>query len=72
MNKVFCTNCGKILESKSVHDFVQCDCENGTFTDGGNDYCRRGGKDLSKVIVVTSKSMEKRLLSQFKKEKETK
>ena len=50
-NIVFCTGCGKELESKYTHDFQQCKCENGTFCDGGTEYQRIGGKDLSKIQV---------------------
>lgn len=45
-NIAVCLQCGQILHSKHRHDFVQCDCPNHTFTDGGNDYKRRGGMDL--------------------------
>lgn len=38
-----------ILESKTTHDFQMCRCENQTFVDGGQDYRRAGGKDLSKI-----------------------
>lgn len=47
-NRVRCKKCGDILESKSVHDFKQCRCES-VFTDGGKDYIRRGGKNLSDI-----------------------
>ncbi len=40
MGKVQCLNCEEILKSKSVHDFVECGCENETFVDGGDEYCR--------------------------------
>ncbi|MEA3370310.1 MAG: hypothetical protein U9Q40_03150 [Campylobacterota bacterium] len=48
-NKIKCLNCGAILESKSRHDFKRCECENETFIDGGLDYQRSGGKDLSLI-----------------------
>lgn len=54
MSKVKCLKCNTILESKYRHDFVQCKCENKTFVDGGNDYCRYGGADLSLVEVLDS------------------
>lgn len=37
-----CKTCGDILHSESRHDFVECSCGE-SFTDGGNDYIRRGG-----------------------------
>ena len=36
-----CKICGDIIESKSVHNYVECSC-GACFTDGGTDYCRRG------------------------------
>lgn len=58
MGKVRCLNCGKILESKYRHDFQSCDCENRTFVDGGNDYCRYGGVDMRKVKVLVDEVLE--------------
>lgn len=52
MNKVQCLKCNTILESKTVHDFQQCKCENYTFTDGGNEYQRIGGKDLKLIKIL--------------------
>lgn len=50
-NKIECLSCNKILESKHRHDFVNCgkDCTNETFVDGGKDYQRCGGKDLTLI-----------------------
>lgn len=40
--------------SLSVHDYVHIPgCDNRTFVDGGNDYLRYGGKDMSLIEVVT-------------------
>jgi len=52
MGKLQCLRCKKILESKSGHDFQQCDCPNQTFIDGGNESMRCGGKDLKKIKVI--------------------
>jgi len=52
MNKVKCLNCDMVLESKYIHDFVQCNCKNKTFTDGGNDYQRYGGVDMKLVKII--------------------
>lgn len=49
INIAVCLQCGYILHSKHRHDFVQCPCPNKTFTDGGNDYFRRGGMDLKLI-----------------------
>lgn len=44
-SKIRCLKCGDIIESKHVHDFRYCSCEN-IFIDGGNDYTRYGGAAL--------------------------
>jgi hypothetical protein len=54
MGLIRCLECGEFLESKHRHDFVRCKCPNETFIDGGNEYMRCGGKDLSKVQVIRS------------------
>jgi hypothetical protein len=41
VNKAQCRACGDIIESKSVHDFVSCDC-GAIFVDGGREYQRFG------------------------------
>ena len=48
-NSVKCLVCNTILESKYRHNYVQCSCPNQTFTDGGLDYQRGGGKDLNLI-----------------------
>lgn len=40
-NRVECTLCHETIESKHVHDFVRCKCEN-CFVDGGLEYQRFG------------------------------
>jgi hypothetical protein len=44
-----CKTCGTVLESKSRHDFQQCDCPNQAFVDGGGDYIRVGAMDMDEV-----------------------
>ena len=51
VSKVLCTECGQILESVDRHDFVICKCPNQTSVDGGSDYTKCGGADLSKVYI---------------------
>jgi len=48
-NRCKCLGCGTILESKHTYEFQRCGCENNTFIDGGLDYSRGGGKDLSLI-----------------------
>jgi hypothetical protein len=52
MGKIRCRNCGQILESKHLHDFVMCECENKTFVDGGNDYLRYGGINVNLIEIL--------------------
>jgi len=58
MSKIKCLSCGVVLESKHVHDFVQCECPNETFVDGGNEYLRCGGVDVT-LIEMIQKTKEK-------------
>ncbi len=43
LNRCKCLKCGDIITSRHAHDFVMCGC-GAIFTDGGNEYCRRGGE----------------------------
>lgn len=52
MAKVRCLKCDEILESKSIHDFRMCGCDNETFIDGGNHYTRFGGVDMNLVELI--------------------
>lgn len=54
-NIIICLRCGDIVESKHVHDFVRCKC-GAVFTDGGNEYWRRGG-DLEAIVSVTNEEL---------------
>lgn len=47
-NKIKCLKCNDKIESKYRHDFVTCKC-GACFVDGGNDYFRCGGEDLSQI-----------------------
>jgi len=49
LNRIQCKECGEVLTSYHRHDYKTCGCENETMVDGGNDYQRYGGKDLSLV-----------------------
>jgi hypothetical protein len=53
LNQVQCLECNTILKSFNRHHFNQCKCPNETFVDGGFEYVRVGGKDLSKVSELT-------------------
>jgi len=62
-NAIQCKLCGKIIESKHVHDFVQCKC-GACAVDGGHDYLRRcfRGKDcyidLSESIEISEEDSQ--------------
>jgi hypothetical protein len=47
-NKARCKLCGDIIESRGVHDFQSCQCEE-IFVDGGHEYLRRGANDLNNI-----------------------
>ena len=75
-NSVKCLECGEVLVSKSQHHYVQCDCKNQTFTDGGLVYHRAGGKDLDKIedlckyVIMTEQEYEDMLERKRIKEEE--
>jgi hypothetical protein len=52
VNRLQCKKCGDVIESKTRHDFVWCNCKS-IFVDGGKDYFRRGGdpKDMIDLSV---------------------
>lgn len=66
VNSVKCLMCNTVLVSKYRHDYVSCNCDNGTFVDGGNSYVRLGGmdldliEDLSEYEEVSREVMEER------------
>lgn len=56
INKIRCKKCGDIIESKSVHDYKECQC-GAVAVDGGLYYLRRCGfcedwEELSEVLKV--------------------
>lgn len=75
-NSVKCLECGEVLVSKSQHHYVQCDCKNQTFTDGGLVYHRSGGKDIDKIedlckyVIMTEQEYEDMLERKRIKEEE--
>lgn len=62
INLVVCKSCGEILHSKHRHHYVQCDCPNETFTDGGSLMKRCGGRDLSLLLYPATFAEAKRLV----------
>lgn len=49
---VYCTLCDSAFFSQFRHDYVNCECDNEAFVDGGRDYFKAGAKDMTKVIQV--------------------
>jgi len=54
MGAIKCLKCGKVMESRSRHDFKMCSCENKTMIDGGTSYTRFGGMDMNYVELLPS------------------
>lgn len=52
MGAVRCLACGAVLISRSRHDYVTCGCPQGTLVDGGDDYTKCGGMNMSLVQVL--------------------
>ena len=55
-NAIQCKLCGEVIESKHVHDFVQCKC-GACAVDGGHEYLRRCFRDKDCYIDL-SESIE--------------
>jgi hypothetical protein len=55
LNRVQCKACDEILTSYYGHDYKTCSCPNETMVDGGNNYQRYGGVNLT--LVDTSLSV---------------
>ena len=50
---ILCKKCNAILVSMYRHHFVQCNCPNRAFMDGGQDiYYRGGAMDLADINAV--------------------
>lgn len=51
-NRIKCLVCNTVIESKSLHDYQECGCENMAFVDGGQMYSRWGAMKPSKIVRV--------------------
>lgn len=40
-NKIKCNHCGDVIESRTVHEYVECKCGM-VSVDGGHEYLKRG------------------------------
>jgi len=72
INLAVCLQCGTILHSKHRHDFVACLCPNGSVADGGPDYKKRMGVDLSKVKDCNTMAEARRVSAGIKEKNEKK
>ena len=52
MSKIKCRQCGSILVSKHINDFVSCGCKNQTFITGGDTDFRYGGNNRDVIEVI--------------------
>lgn len=52
-NAARCLDCDMVLVSWFRHDYKECPCGN-LMVDGGNDYVRRGFKNLDRIEEITS------------------
>lgn len=50
-NRAKCRKCEQVIESKSLHDFVECPCKE-IYVDGGNEHFRAGAIDWSNFLRV--------------------
>ena len=52
--KLKCKACGAVIQSAHVHDWVACDCPNGTgiWVDGGSEYFRGGAAEDAALQII--------------------
>lgn len=55
-----CLVCKTVLVSFTCHDYKTCGCPNQTMIDGGHDYLKYGGKDMSKIQVLKFVKVKKK------------
>ncbi len=68
-NRIKCKKCGDIIESKSVHDFVECRCRS-IAVDGGHEYQRWVGniEDIEDLSIVEKDNTAKRAQPQERRD----
>ena len=67
-NRIKCKKCGDIIESKSVHDFVECRCRS-IAVDGGHEYQRWVGniEDIEDLSIIEKDNTAKHAQPQKKR-----
>ncbi len=55
--KIKCLICEDIIESKYIHNLVNCKCNN-CYIDGGQDYLHFGGNDFDKILIIFDDGIE--------------
>lgn len=61
-NRAQCLECNDIIESTYRHDFVTCSCGN-IFVDGGKDYFRAGGRNMSAFLPLYEEENNEQILA---------
>ena len=56
-NKIQCKHCGKIIESKHIHEFVTCKCETCS-VDGGHYHLSRSYKNSPEEDFIELSEVE--------------
>lgn len=56
-NAAQCRLCGDVIVSRHRHDWRACSCGE-IFVDGGNDYLRRGARDMDNFIDLCNPRVE--------------
>lgn len=54
MSYAICLKCNEILQSRHRHDYVTCHCDNKTMLDGGDEYLRTGGMEMTLVKAFST------------------
>lgn len=55
--KIKCLICEDIIESKYIHNLVNCKCNN-CYIDGGQYYLHFGGNDFDKILIIFDDGIE--------------
>ena len=55
--KIKCLICNDTIESKYIHNLVDCRCSN-CYIDGGQTYLHFGGQNLDKILTIFDDCIE--------------
>ena len=51
-NAIKCIKCGDVIESKTVHDYVECSCGS-VAVDGGHSYLKRSAVSMDSYVELS-------------------